>query len=78
MGQFGPGFLMQHTRSERRVILADAVLQCDGKLVHTAHELGYSRSHLYRLIDEHRLWPLINKVRAERLQRERAQRRRDF
>ncbi len=69
MGQYGRGFLTQHTPRECRAILAQAVLECDGKLVHVAHQLGYSRRHLYRLVDTHRMWPLINKVRIEREQR---------
>ena len=71
MGQWSnEGSLCAHPKSERRVILARTVLECEGKLMHVAHELGYHRSHIYRLIDKHRLWPVVNRVRVERLERE--------
>ena len=71
MGQWSnEGSLCAHPKTKRRVILARTVLECEGKLIHVAFTLGYHRSHIYRLVDEYRLWPVVNRVRIERLQRE--------
>lgn len=77
MGQLGNrGSLCEYPYAERRAILARCVLDCDGVLMHVAHDLGYCRSHLYRLIDEHRVWPVVNRARLRRIERERRERRR--
>lgn len=77
MGQWSnEGSLCVYSRRQRRVILADSVLHCEGKLIHVAHDLGYHRSHIYRLIDAYRLWPVVNKIRKRRLEREARERRR--
>jgi hypothetical protein len=77
VGQVGgrrTGCLSFEPKEKRREMLASAVMEHDGKLVIVAHELGYARSHLYRLVYEHHLWPVVNKVRLERIKRERLQR----
>ncbi len=78
MGQhtYGGGSLCAYPKSKRRAMLAQAVLECEGVLRHTAHALGYHRSHMYRLIDEYRLWPVVNKIRKRRIAREARERRR--
>lgn len=75
MGQNGPGCLAWETPECAREMLVEYVIQCQGKLVHVAHQLGYSRAHLYRLIKQHRLWPAVNKVREKRIRQERRERR---
>lgn len=76
MGQWSNmGSLCAYPKNERRPILAEAVLECEGNLTHVAHDLGYHRSHIYRLIDEYRLWPVVNKLRRRRLEREARERR---
>lgn len=74
MGQNGPGCLAWETRASARAMIVEYVIECEGKLVHVAHQLGYSRAHLYRLIKQHRLWPAVNKVRENRIRRERRER----
>ena len=77
MGQNGPGCLTSvETRAQRRAMLAEAVLECEGRVVSIAHVLGYSRSHTYLLLDEYWMWALVNRVRVDRLQRDRQRRRR--
>lgn len=77
MGQWSNmGSLCAYPKSQRRAKLAESVVECEGKLLHVAHELGYHRSHIYRLIDEFRLWPIVNKIRKQRLEREARERRR--
>ena len=76
MGQHRAGMLMQHPQEDRRAILARAVVESEGVLVHAAFALGYSRRHLYRLIDQYRLWPIANRMRIKRLEREKRDRRR--
>jgi len=71
MGQTGSGCLVSVPRNERRAFLASFLVDADGKLVHAAHYLGYNRSHIYRLIREYKLWPLVNRLRLERMERER-------
>lgn len=56
-------------------MLAHAVVEAEGKLLVVAHDLGYHRSHIYRLIDKYRLWPVVNKVRKRRLLKEAKERR---
>ena len=70
------GSLCAHPRAIRRAKLAEVVVDCEGKLLLVAYELGYHRSHIYRLIDQHRLWPLVNRTRRQRLEREARERRR--
>lgn len=77
MGQWSNmGSLCAHPKQLRRAKLAEAVVSCEGKLLHVAFELGYHRSHIYRLIDEYRLWPVVNRIRRQRLEREARERRR--
>lgn len=75
MGQNSAGCLAFETPEKARAMLVEHVLEYEGKLVLVAHMLGYSRSHLYRLIKRHKLWPAVNEVRKQRIQRERRQRR---
>ena len=49
-------------------MLALSVIRCRGVLKHVAFELGYGRRHIYRLIVEHQLWPIVNQARIKRLE----------
>ncbi len=60
-----------------RLQVAEVIIECDGVLRHAAHDLGIHRSHIYRMVHEHRLWPVVNKVRVKRLEREAYKRRKD-
>jgi len=51
-------------------MLVQYVLDCEGKVVFAAHQIGFARSTFYLMLKEHKLWPLVNKVREERLARE--------
>ncbi len=67
----GPhGCLGGLTRSEQRRLVAEYIAESDGKLLHAAHFLGYSRRNLYYVIERLHLWPFVNKVREQRLHRE--------
>jgi len=68
------GWIGDLPRGERRRTLALWLAKCEGNLLRTAHTLGIHRSHMYRLVESLRLWPVVNAARAERLTRERAQR----
>jgi hypothetical protein len=57
-------------------MLARAIVEQHGKLVYVAHELGYARSRIYALVHEHKLWRVVNKVRADRIQREKQEKKR--
>lgn len=65
---------MAFPKSKRREVLARALVEGEGKLVYVAHDLGYHRRYLYRLIYQYELWPVANKVRLDRIKRERLQR----
>ncbi len=52
-----------------RRALAAAFVECGSKLTPTAHWLGIHRSHLYRLFDQHRMWPVIERLRREARER---------
>jgi hypothetical protein len=54
---------------ERREYVAQAIVRCEGNLQKTAFQLGIHRSHIYRLVWKHRLWPIVNGARRERLER---------
>jgi len=71
MGQVGIGCLEGMSTEQARQVVVEYLVDCDGKLVHAAHHIGYSRSHLYRLVRRYRLWPLVNQLRVERIARER-------
>ncbi len=44
---------------DRRMQVARAIQRCEGNLYHVAHDLGFARWHVYRLIRKHNLWPLV-------------------
>lgn len=72
MGQLGGhGWLADLTPGERKREVAQCLIEAEGKIVLAAHQLGYSRWDLYRKIVEHDLWPLVNKLRHERIERKR-------
>jgi len=71
MGQGSNGCLSGMSEEQARQFVAEYLVDFDGKLVHAAHHIGYSRSHIYRLIRRHRLWPLVNQLRLSRIERER-------
>lgn len=77
MGRPGVGGSLAWVPSEQaRAVILEAVIESEGRLVLAAHQLGYARSHLYRLIKQHTLWPAVNKVRLNCLQRKRRRMRR--
>ena len=55
---------------ERRLNLARVIARCEGKLLKAAHHLGIHRSHMYRLVKEYEVWPVVNEARKQRLQKE--------
>lgn len=69
MGQRGPGYLSEMTEEEAKLEIAKQVIAADGNLLHAAHAMGYSRENLYIRIKRHKLWPLVNKIRADRIDR---------
>jgi hypothetical protein len=54
-----------------RRALAECLIATEGKIIFAAHQMGHGRAHFYTLIHKYRLWPLVNRVRMERLERER-------
>lgn len=46
--------------------LRKVIVRCRGNLLHTAHEAGLSRRHLYRYIYAGELWPVVNEERRKR------------
>lgn len=70
MGQYpgGGGSLAPYPKNKRRAMLALSVVHCEGVLKNVAFDLGYSRRQIYRLIVEHRLWPIVNRARIKRLE----------
>ncbi len=77
MGQWSnEGSLGAYYPKDRRLVLANSIVEHEGNLRHLAHDLGYHRSHIYRLIYHHRLWHLVNRVRRTRLERAARERRR--
>ena len=67
MGQYSPqGSLFYLTYADRRLALAESMVKCEGNLSHVAHDLGYSRSHMYRMIYKHKLWQVMKKIRIKR------------
>lgn len=70
MGQFGGfGSLCEMSYKQKRLMMAQTVVECEGNLRLVAFHLGYHRSHVYRLVEELRMWPVINRVRRERLKK---------
>lgn len=77
MGQWSnEGSLCAYPPKERRLVLAEALRECEGNVLQVAHELGYHRSHIYRLIYQYRLWAVTNRLRKQRLERQARERRR--
>lgn len=64
------GVLMTHAEKDRRRVLARYIVECEGNLLKTAWRMGYNRSHMYRLVEQFEMWPLINEVRVRRTQRD--------
>lgn len=48
---------------DRRRKVALIIASCNGNLRRAAHYLGVHRSHLYRLINTHGLYPVVNAAR---------------
>lgn len=63
-----------HGRDTARRALAETIVRCDGKLIHAAAAENIHRSHVYRLVHSLRLWSVVNRARAKRIQRERNER----
>ena len=61
------GWIWKLPLDERRKTIAMAVAQSDGMLVRAAHRLGIARSHIYRLVAQLELWPVVNRARAQRI-----------
>lgn len=59
---------------ERRNTLAVYIARDDGNLKKTAHTIGISRWHLYRLVYQLNLWPVVNAARLEKKRRRDAER----
>ena len=57
-----------------RRALAETIARCEGKLMHTAAAENIHRSHVYRLVHDLRLWPVVNHARQHRLEQEKARR----
>lgn len=57
-------------------MVATSIVDCEGNLSHMAYDLGYHRSHIYRLIYRHKLWAVVNRLRKERLDRNACERKR--
>ena len=60
------GSAFRSSEREGLRVLSDAIRLADGNLVRTAHLLGLARSHVYRLVYRHRMWPLVNQLRRRR------------
>jgi hypothetical protein len=41
----------------------------EGVLMRSAHDLGVHRITLYRYIERYELWPVVNRLRRERIER---------
>ena len=57
-------------RKERRANLARWLARCDGNLLVTSYRLGIHRSHIYRLVSEFELWPVVNELRRRKIERD--------
>lgn len=77
MGIWGLGSLCAYLPEHRRLVLADSIVDCEGNLSHMAYDLGYHRSHIYRLIYQYKLWAVVNRLRKRRLDRNARERRRN-
>jgi DNA-binding NtrC family response regulator len=66
MGQRGVTPFARLSRDERRRKLALLLASCEGNVKRAAHFLGISRGHMYRMIHQFRLYPLINEARRVR------------
>ena len=66
MGQRGVSSIGRIPAAERRRKVARAIAICEGNVKRAAHFLGIHRSHMYRLVNTHRLHPLILAARRKR------------
>ena len=62
------GWLGDLDKATRRQTIGLVIARTEGNLVKAAHQLGIQRSHLYRLITQDQLWPVINRARRRRLE----------
>jgi hypothetical protein len=62
-------FKRRHGVDAARARLASVIQDCEGVLIVVAHREGIHRSHIYRLVKEWRLWPVVNRARVERAKR---------
>jgi hypothetical protein len=58
--------------------LADTILVTGGNLSKTAYYLGLSRRWVYNLVDDWKLWPVVNEARRLRIARRREDLKRSF
>lgn len=65
MGQHGLSAL--GNSSDQRALILETAYRNGGNLQKTAHDLGIYRGSLYRIIYKLELWPLINRIRRERM-----------
>lgn len=62
------------TPDEVREYLARVILRCEGNLVRVAWQVGLaSRQRLWEKLYQLRLWPVVNRARAERAAKRRQQ-----
>lgn len=69
------GYLGAMTLEERKAELVEQLVRADGNILLASHNMGYTRWWIYVAIKEHRLWPLVNRLRADRLERQAWERR---
>ena len=69
------GMLMEYRAEDRPRKLALLSARTEGNLDALVRLSGYSRRHLYRLIERWKLWPVVNAARVRRLTRNAAEQR---
>lgn len=63
---------------DRRRNLARIINECDGVHLRVAHRLRVHRSSLYRYCYQYDLWPIFNAVRADRIEKRNAEKRKKY
>ena len=67
----GIGYLTGRPDAEVRAELIRFIIEADAKIVLASHNMGYTRVWIYNMIWKHELWPLVNRLRLERIERKR-------
>jgi hypothetical protein len=63
------GYLAEMTEDEKRAEFIERLVEADGNILLTAFNMGYTRRWVYNAVERFELWPLVNRLRLNKIER---------